>query len=208
MKLPILAVSGVLIAVTNAASAEDYYTLNIQDAYAAEPYAGTKCSEGGGRIVICNGGGNALGITTYCVPGSILETHGCILPGGPEFTAFCVYGTADNNTCHDTCGGPTYSAWTSDSANRVKRDFSQHVIEEPYKCKKTTSIEYGCAANYYKSAGSGASMTCTICPSTGGIAGQNQIGDTDITTCCIPAGTAFSDTYGSGKYTEKCCYTK
>lgn len=104
-----------------------------------------------------------------------------------------------------------YGAWQSTGSNRVRRTVTTYTENSDYMAcnpTTTTNYEYGCAAGYYQSGGNGASMTCTQCPSSGGATGTNAAGTTDITTCCIPANTSFSDTSGSGKYTSECCYTK
>lgn len=63
---------------------------------------------------------------------------------------------------------------------------------------------YRCAAGYYGASLNGTSG-CTACPNGGtSVAGSN----TSITSCYLPAGTKFSDTSGSGEYTENCHYTE
>ena len=48
---------------------------------------------------------------------------------------------------------------------------------------------------------------CTQCPKSGNTSGTTAaIGARDITECYLPADTAFNDTSGNGKYTDKCHY--
>jgi len=65
------------------------------------------------------------------------------------------------------------------------------------------ACEYQCKIGYY-----GTGTSCTRCPSSGGVYGTTSgAGATKITECFLPAGTAFSDTTGSGTYTENCYYS-
>lgn len=67
-------------------------------------------------------------------------------------------------------------------------------------CEK--KLEYRCSAGYYGSSTNG-TTGCTACPNGGtSVAGSN----TSITSCYLPTGTKFSDTSGSGEYTENCYY--
>ena len=69
------------------------------------------------------------------------------------------------------------------------------------------TCEYRCADNYYGSPSS-ALAGCTVCPSSGGVAGQSVAGDNStITRCYIPSGTSFSDSTGSGTYTANCYWS-
>lgn len=77
------------------------------------------------------------------------------------------------------------------------------VIGARAECEATTKTYTACKPGYYLSGGN-----CLECPSSGGIKGtsadKNNIG---ITACYIPAGTAFSDSGGSGTYTGDCYYS-
>lgn len=66
----------------------------------------------------------------------------------------------------------------------------------------TTSTSYRCAAGYYGSSSNGTSG-CTKCPDSG----NSSEGSTRVTSCCLPSGSAFSDTTGTGSFTAQCCYT-
>ena len=78
-----------------------------------------------------------------------------------------------------------------------------------YTCIITPIIEYGCAAGYYTTAATpSATMTCTRCPSSGGIYGTSEIGNTSITGCYIPNGTSYNDGTGDVTLSSDCYYTK
>lgn len=66
-------------------------------------------------------------------------------------------------------------------------------------CRK--SVSYRCAAGYYGNFLVGATG-CTQCPSQYNVTGTSEAGSTSITDCYIPAGTTFSTTSGSGKWTD------
>lgn len=74
-------------------------------------------------------------------------------------------------------------------------------------CSKNTS--YICGTGYYGSP-TNINKTCTQCPTSAeGIVGTtNGNGKTQITDCYIKANTAFSDSTGSGVFSENCNYTK
>lgn len=116
------------------------------------------------------------------------------------------------SACGISQANPMYSDWSTYSGyvvSRKKTSFNNSDSRNYYYCSQesATTTEYGCAAGYYKSGGSGASTVCTRCPASGGTYGTNAIGTTDITTCCVPAGTSFSDTTGTGTFNKECCYT-
>lgn len=73
-------------------------------------------------------------------------------------------------------------------------------------CTENLPREYtSCKAGYYYDSND---KTCTRCPSSGGVYGTTVDKNTDgITSCYIPSGTAFSDTTGTGTYTENCYYS-
>ena len=132
-----------------------------------------------------------------CYLGSVGDTHYYCDVGGESACSFCA--------CYSH-----YTNWSTIGNNRLSRQYI-NIDESDYEeCKSTTSTEYGCAAGYYKSAGSGSTMTCSRCPSSNGIYGTNAAGTTDITTCYIPSGSTyrFSDDTGSGtaKLTSNCYY--
>lgn len=118
----------------------------------------------------------------------------CRLEGSSSdgYTRFCWL--KNYNIC-DTCGCTnSTSSWTSTgSGNRVKRT-NTTVSDGYYSCTSSSTTEYGCAAGYYKSAGSGSSMTCTKCPSGGTSAIGNSSG---IGACYMPAGSTFTDDKGT-----------
>ena len=99
--------------------------------------------------------------------------------------------------CPSVCSS---TSWTASSTGYETRCYNN-------------GCQYRCAAGYYGSATGNAYGTtsptgCTQCPSSGGVAGQSVAGDnTAITKCYIPAGTSFSDSTGSGTYTNNCYWT-
>lgn len=101
-------------------------------------------------------------------------------------------GPIETPTCPDEC---PLTLWTIVKAQHYQ-----------IRCKKTVlkaSCEYQCIQGYY-----GSGQSCTRCPSSGGVYGTTAAaGATTITECYLPSGTAFSDTTGSGTYTDKCYYT-
>lgn len=101
-------------------------------------------------------------------------------------------GPIETPTCPDECPD---TLWTNVSGQNYQ-----------IRCKKTVlkaSCEYQCKQGYY-----GSGQSCTRCPSSGGVYGTTALaGATAITECYLPSGTAFSDSTGSGTYTDKCYYT-
>lgn len=108
--------------------------------------------------------------------------------------------------------GEVISDWDELGNNIVGRTLYGEVgaddssaLENNWTCDIDFTVEYkyGCAAGYYQSSGTGASMTCTACESSG----TNSVGSTAITSCYMPSGSSFSDTTGAGTYTGNCYYT-
>lgn len=190
----------------------DTFTYSDIDSQAASGAVGEVCSENGAVIVACKCGTAQTptnsGVTQECQENSDFD-WGCKFQGsmGNNAQYWCapiIIGTACN-----VCGCKNIaqnSDWTSSGSNRVSRTV-QTATSSGYTCNVSTSTEYGCAVGYYQSSGTGASMTCTRCPSSGGVYGTNAIGTTAITSCYIPSGTSFSETTGSGSYTGNCYYT-
>ena len=78
------------------------------------------------------------------------------------------------------------------------------------------NCEWRCADGYYGTAkgtsDSNPTATtmsgCTVCPTSGGLKGTSVAGDNaTITKCYIPSGTSFSDSTGSGTYSNNCYWT-
>lgn len=65
-------------------------------------------------------------------------------------------------------------------------------------CAGGNGSTFRCNANYYKSG-----AACQPCPN----GGKSAAGATSITSCYLPSGTTFSDSTGSGTYTENCYYS-
>ena len=111
----------------------------------------------------------------------------------------------------------TYTAWkTYNSTNHSVSQYEMNEINSSnsYYCNVTTTIKYGCAANYYATSGAGTSnISCTACPSsqTGGLGlgvgqGSSPIGTTSITDCYIPQDEEICDTSGCFDLMNKCYY--
>lgn len=142
--------------------------------------------------------------------------RGCLLGENNGYIVHCDLPSYGENICAFCDSGPvdTLPVWVESGANRVSRSIwesvGEHVSDsDNWSCDFDVSetVEYGCSAGYYQSSGTGASMTCSRCPSSGGIYGTNSIGTTSITSCYIPSGTSFSDDSGSGTYTGNCYYS-
>lgn len=188
--------------------------------YASGAVEGETCSDEGNVIISCkcnNGSTPHLPVNVEeCSISNTSLIWGCRFKGNASdgSTVFCSNATPQSlsHVC-DLCGCFTnsgeYGSWSASSANRVVREkYANGSILGVYRCDIATTSEYGCAAGYYQSGGSGATMTCTRCPSSGGVYGTNNIGTTDITTCCIPANSSMKDSGGAYTFTGQCCYTK
>ncbi len=105
----------------------------------------------------------------------------------------------DRYKCVATCNCPKDVDWTAYSTGYEKS------IE--YTCDNGTcaaKTQYRCAVGYWGSTTNGTSG-CTRCPSSGGVYGTTKYGgSTKQTSCYLPAGTAFSDSTGSGIYDTDC----
>ena len=189
--------------------ADEYYTLGQTDYVGMDNFLGQQCSTGGKILIKCNCLSPKLGnrVTTYCDAQDSMPYDGCRLISyeGTTNNYYCVDAAGENVDICMMCqcnNDQTTSSWTTSGSNRVSRSVYTKSYTG-YVCTSSSSTEYGCAANYYQSAGSGASMTCTACPQSG----KNATGTTSITSCCLPSGTSFSDANGTGTYTSQCCYT-
>ena len=100
------------------------------------------------------------------------------------------------------CGKCDSDAWSEIPSIPYARRTKRYC--EGTKCKEESEI--GCKKGFYgkpTQIGSG----CTQCPKSGNTSGTTAaIGARDITECYLPADTAFNDTSGNGKYTDKCHY--
>ena len=104
---------------------------------------------------------------------------------------------------------------THNSSNHsVARDIEATDSSNYYHCKTTKTKEYGCAANYYATSGTGtSSINCTLCPSSlsGGLGsgesnGYSATGNTLITGCYIPQDIEICDSPGCFDTTKDCYY--
>ncbi|MCM1294626.1 MAG: hypothetical protein NC311_03630 [Muribaculaceae bacterium] len=135
--------------------------------------------------------------------------------------AKCPYHT-DDTACTTNCclakygsgyATPSYSAPDANGVITVKQ------YTETVTCATSStdtnivsclpSTTYTCAAGYYGTP-TLLNKTCNKCATTTGhpSATTADRGATQITECYIPAGTAFSDTTGSGTYSENCNYAE
>lgn len=95
-------------------------------------------------------------------------------------------------SCPDTCPNTT---WTDVSGQnyQVRCNDSQRL----------TYCENRCKQGYY-----GSSTACERCLASGGTYGTTSgPGASAITECYLPSGTSFSNSTGSGTYTDNCYYT-
>lgn len=194
-------------------SMADTFTYEFEDYIAAAADVGAVCSSDGKQIVACLCGedqtprpaaGNA---EDMCSRYGEISGTGCKFQGSGNNNAsyYCImpYGDAcDLCGCRSISGDAT---WKSVGSNRVARTI-QNATSSGYECTVNASTEYGCAAGYYQSGGSGAAMTCARCPSFDGVYGTNGVGDTAKTSCYIPTSASFSDTYGKYAFVEECYY--
>ncbi len=104
--------------------------------------------------------------------------------------------------CCNACDSASCTSDTTFSAYRTGYESKSTRMCSCLNGCKVTSTSYRCAAGYYGSSTNG-TTGCTACPNGGtSVAGSN----TSITSCYLPTGTKFSDTSGSGEYTENCYY--
>ena len=121
-------------------------------------------------------------------------------------------GSFTYNTCSGTGGGSTLPTCPSGCSSRV---WKAHSEGYEVKCDISNGLAicaYRCAAGYYGSASGNVSGSivrgCTLCPSSGGVAGQSAAGTLSVIGCYIPSGTSFSDSTGSGTYTDNCYWSE
>jgi len=165
---------------------------------------GCKCyADASGSCAKCNG---SLELTCLCSDGTTV-TKGQYCPGSriPCNPIGTGSGCTTDADCTDLCGGDL--GWTADSTGYQKCTGAQKCFSGT--CRSAT--KYRCAAGYYGTPTTdllgNLSGGCTICPSSGGVAGSSTPGDNaEITKCFIPSGTTFSDASGSGTYDGNCYY--
>lgn len=102
-----------------------------------------------------------------------------------------------------TCTCMLYSKtdWTAltDTANTYARCIDAQATAAVTPC----DTEFSCDAGYYLTTNN----TCEPCPQTNGNGTSTQYNTGGITSCFIPSGTSFSETPGSGQYTNNCYYS-
>ncbi|MDE5615699.1 MAG: hypothetical protein K2I81_02605 [Alphaproteobacteria bacterium] len=109
-------------------------------------------------------------------------------------------GTSTYNCVCNGCSNCNSSEWENYGTGYQRRNIAYCSCNS---CSRYYS--YRCAEGYYGTTSNGTSG-CTRCPASGGIYGMSAAGSTTITACYIPSGTGFSDSTGSGIYTENCYY--
>lgn len=109
-----------------------------------------------------------------------------------------------NNRCAKckSCSGASTGTWTPHSTGYQKRTVTTCNCNGTL----TTHTEYRCDTGYYGTTSNGTSG-CTRCPSSGDIYGSSVASSISITKCYLPSGTGFSNSTGSGTYTDNCYYT-
>ncbi|MDE6477738.1 MAG: hypothetical protein K2L95_01400 [Alphaproteobacteria bacterium] len=97
------------------------------------------------------------------------------------------------------CNSQTNFAWVTIIGKNYMGYCGMTADYDACDCVRDTKncTKYRCAGGTY-----GTNQSCTSCPS-GGTSADNS---TAITSCYIPSGTAFSDTSGTGTYTQNCYY--
>lgn len=141
-----------------------------------------------------------------CYLGTDGEVNYYCYSGGETACAFCGAGSSDNITGY----GPWSNTGSGNRASRAVFKLAGNESMNKYNdcgTKSSVSVEYGCAAGYYQSGGSGKNITCTPCPALGELTTTNAQGDTKKSTCCTSAETGFKDSRGSGKLKSKCCHS-
>lgn len=207
MKKLIICTGLILYSALNPASAvEDWWGLSGYDYYVGN--AGDVCYTDTDEYVVysCECDWDVDSPYTNECPGDPYGTRECQLQGRPAtgYARFCMPGNTGYSAC-EMCGcGGTTSWVTYSSTNHTVSRTIHTATSSNYLCTSTSSVQYGCAAGYYRKSGSGASMVCTPCPE----GGASNVGNTLKTGCYLPTGTTFSDDLGSGIYGKPCYYSE
>lgn len=121
--------------------------------------------------------------------------YGIIVTTTKKPEAYCVGQTAYSRCVAGTttykCASGYYGTATSASAGCT-------ACPANATCAGGNGSTFICKANYYKSG-----AACQPCPNSG----KSTAGSTSITSCYLPSGTTFSDSTGSGTYSDKCYYS-
>lgn len=210
MKFNLLTCVFAIMSIVSSAYADEFI-LPQSDYIGMDTFLGQKCSTMEKIVIKCECLSPQINISETCYVQGYISGSGCMFETSEDAESryYCVDAEA-NQTCH-ICrcnNNQTYTAWAADSGNRVKRTKYSTQDVDSYTCTSAESTEYGCAAGYYQSGGSGSAMTCTRCPSSGGVYGTNAAGTTDITSCYIPSNTQMNETSGKSVFTSNCYYTK
>ena len=124
------------------------------------------------------------------------------LQTGPVYSRYCGGMALDMITCgrnNATCTSDT--KWIPGNPGYEKMETR---VLQGVNCV-VTSTEYRCAAGYYGISYNG-TTGCTRCPSSGGVYGVSEADSPNITYCYMPKGTVFSDSTGTGEYTNDCAW--
>ena len=204
MKVFLVAMAGMVWAM-----GANAWTYTYKSDIASSAVPGEVCANNGYKIVLCECGAqtpsNPKGVSESCaVNGEYSSSVGFKLREYNGKVAYCMFESAGSNICANYCGCDSiYGSWGSVGSNRVSRQVTAMRTDSYYCGTSGTTTEYGCAAGYYKSAGSGSSMTCSPCPSPG----TNANGETAITSCCVVPNKSITDSSGTYAFTDTCCYT-
>ena len=126
--------------------------------------------------------------------------------------------SAEENACNlfQSTIKSSSTTWQTNnsSTHSVYRTIETSNSSTYYYCATTSTKEYGCAANYYATSGTGTSnINCTLCPSSlsGGLGsgesnGYSATGNTLITGCYIPQDIEICDSPGCFDTTKDCYY--
>ena len=147
--------------------------------------------------------------------GCDVSYRGCEGGGGGTTTPTCY--TSNGSTTGNGTGCVSYSKGTTtaircDSCNTGYTATESYLemcdgsTSKRYSCVQRPSLVDMCEQNQYKRNNLDGTTTCVDCPDGGTT--WSPGGGTAITDCYLPAGTAFTDTAGSGTYTSDCYYTR
>lgn len=138
------------------------------------------------RTLTCNCGTSSTGLANkYGIVATTTQKQEVYCVGQTAYSK-CVAGTTTYK-----CARGYYGTATSASAGCT-------ACPANATCAGGNGSTFTCKANYYKNG-----STCQPCPNSG----KSTAGSTSITSCYLPSGTTFSDSTGSGTYSDKCYYS-
>lgn len=174
--------------------------------YASTYCSTTTCPTSDSGLYVENSASNCKSYVRQCYRGNGSGTTRIVYSCNTCQTGQNLINTNMQVECMDIsyykCGctnGCSTTEWTAKSTGYEVRDYCNTT-----NC--STTKQYRCAVGYYGSSTNGTSG-CTRCSASGGVYGTTAAaGSTVITSCYIPSGSSFSDSSGSGTYTENCYY--